>query len=173
MATQPISNQSQMSIIHQLLLLARMIDQRTARDLLPEFRLKPAEWRVLSFACMNGTSTAAEICSAFATDPAGASRAVAGLLEENLIRRERDRRHRLRMQITPTRAGRDLFERARARWDCYSTDILQDLDPREHMMIHGALQSMADRVNEQPRTPRFTAGDAPCREESSAPSAHG
>jgi DNA-binding MarR family transcriptional regulator len=147
MATQPHSNRSDLSVIHQLLLLARMIDRRSARDLSAEFDLKLAEWRILSFACENGASTAAEICSAFATDRAEASRAVARLLDEGLIQREQDRRHRLKKRISPTRAGRAVFERAQVHWESYSNDVLQDLTQRERLNIHSALQSMVDRVD--------------------------
>ena len=72
---------NQYFIPHRLMLLARMIDRETARDLQSDFNITAAEWRALAYTCTMGSSSAAEICVAFEVDRAEVSRAVARLLE--------------------------------------------------------------------------------------------
>src|SRR5687768_10934785 len=70
---------NQYFIPHRLMLLARMVDRETARDLQGDFNISAAEWRSLAYICTMGSSTAAQICVAFEVDRAEVSRAVARL----------------------------------------------------------------------------------------------
>ena len=132
----------------RLLLLARMIERETSRDL-ASFGVTVAEWRVLSQCCSMGSSSAAEICTAFEADRAEVSRAVAGLLKEGLIQREPDSNHRQKMRITPTEAGWKIFRGVRDMRDAYFSEILQDLSPEEREIFNGAMHRIALRVDER------------------------
>jgi len=159
MALLPVWGQSgDYFIPFRLLLLSRMIERETSRDL-SRFSVTVAEWRVLSQCCSMGSSSAAEICAAFEADRAEVSRAVAGLLKAGLIQREPDSSHRQKMRITPTDAGWEIFEGVRVMRDAYFNEILQDLDPDERKAFNAALHSIAVRVDEQ-RTLRAKPAEA-------------
>src|SRR5215216_2608338 len=64
---------------YRLLLLARMIDRQASRKLQAEFNISLAEWRVLAFVGVSGSSTAATIGAQGRIDRAEISRAVAAL----------------------------------------------------------------------------------------------
>ncbi len=143
----------------RLLLLARMIERETARDLQLGLGVTVAEWRVLATTCMKGSSSAAEICARFETDRAEVSRAVARLLKADLIERKPDHSHRQKMRITPTAAGRDVFEIARAMREDYALAILQDFSPEERKIFDKAIENIARRVDERRSARNIAVGD--------------
>lgn len=136
-------------IPHRVLLLARMIDREMARDLQSAFNLTVAEWRVLTLTCSLGSSSAAEICTAFEADRAEVSRAVSRLLKARLIQREPDASHRQKMRITPTEEGRKAFEGMRSIRDAYCNWILRDLTVEERQSFNRVLETVAVRVDER------------------------
>lgn len=141
----------------RLMLVARMIEREMARDLQVGFNLTVADWRVLATTCSNGSSSAAEIRSVFEADRAEVSRAVARLLKADLIQREPDGRHRQKMRITPTAAGREIFDSIRPMRNEYFEWVLQDLSPEERQSFEKAIKSVALRVDER-RAPRSANG---------------
>ena len=72
---------------HRLLLLAKMIDRETSRQLQDEFAISVAEWRVLAFVCAAGPASASDIGTAGQIDRAEISRAVRNLAAADLIAR--------------------------------------------------------------------------------------
>lgn len=139
---------SQYFIPHRLMLLARMIDRETARDLQTQSGLTPAEWRALAYICTMGSSSAAGICTAFEVDRAEVSRAVARLIQANLIRRGEARNNENRLTLTPTKPGEELYARTKAKRREYFECILQDLDPHERQTFDATLGKIAARVDE-------------------------
>jgi DNA-binding MarR family transcriptional regulator len=147
---------NQYFIPHRLMLLARMIDRETARDLQRDFRITAAEWRALAYICTTGVSSAAQICEAFEVDRAEVSRAVARLLDARLIQRGKSRDQDNRLTLTPTPRGEDLHDRIKSRRREYFDWILQDLDEAERAALDQMLGKIAERVD-QNRSDR--AGD--------------
>jgi len=156
---------NQYFIPHRLMLLARMIERETARDLQCESNITAAEWRALAYICEMGSSSAAQICVAFEVDRAEVSRAVARLVEAKLIQRGQARDQENRLTLTPTAQGEDLYVRTKAKRREYFEWILQDLDPAERQAFDAVLGRIATRVDEQ-RSVRAEDKEA----ESSAPS---
>jgi len=140
---------NQYFIPHRMMLLARMIDRETARDLHRDFNITAAEWRALGYICTTGSSSAAQICVAFEVDRAEVSRAVARLLESDLIQRGRARDHEIRLVLTPTSRGEELHDRIKAKRRAYFEWILQDLDSSERDALDGVLGKIADRVDQR------------------------
>ena len=140
---------NQYFIPHRLMLLARMIDRETARDLQRDFSITAAEWRALGYICTTGSSSAAQICVAFEVDRAEVSRAVARLLESKLIQRGQARDRENRLVLTPTPRGEKLHDRIKAKRRKYFEWILQDLDSSERDALDCALGKIADRVDQR------------------------
>lgn len=161
MALPPTWGTGEYFIPLRLLLLARMIERETARDLQLGLNVTVAEWRVLATTYMNGSSSAAEICARFETDRAEVSRAVARLLKADLIERKPDPSHRQKMRITPTAAGREVFEVARAMREDYANAILQDFSPEERRDFDKAIKRIALRVDERRSARNMVVGDDP------------
>lgn len=152
---------NQYFIPHRLMLLARMIDRETARDLNRDFGITAAEWRALGFICTTGSSSAAEVCVAFEVDRAEVSRAVSRLLEAGLIQRDGERDHENRLTLTPTARGMELHDRIKDKRRDYFEWILQDLDSHQRDTLDGMLGRIARRVDQR-RTGK--AGDRQPRE---------
>ena len=146
---------NQYFIPHRLMLLARMIDRETARDLHRDFNITAAEWRALGYICTMGSSSAAQICVAFEVDRAEVSRAVARLLESDLIQRGQARDHENRLVLTPTARGEALHDQIKAKRREYFEWILQDLVSSERDALDRVLAKIADRVDQR----RSGAGD--------------
>jgi DNA-binding MarR family transcriptional regulator len=131
------------------MLLARMIDRETARDLHRDFGITAAEWRALGYICTMGSSSAAQICVAFEVDRAEVSRAVARLLDSELLQRGQARDRENRLVLTPTPRGVDLHDHIKAKRREYFEWILQDLDSSERDALDGVLGKIADRVDQR------------------------
>ena len=140
---------NQYFIPHRLMLLARMIDRETARDLQGDFNVTAAEWRSLGYICTMGSSSAAQICEAFEVDRAEVSRAVARLLDSRLIQRGAARDQGNRLTLTPTARGEQLHDRIKTRRREYFDWILQDFDEAERNLLDGMLAKVADRVDQR------------------------
>ena len=140
---------NQYFIPHRMMLLARMIDRETSRDLQYEADVTAAEWRALAYICTMGSSSAAQICTAFEVDRAEVSRAVARLVESKLIERERARDQENRLALRPTERGIELYDRIRTKRRDYFDWILQDLDAGERDALDTMLGKIATRVDER------------------------
>ena len=140
---------NQYFIPHRMMLLARMIDRETARDLQRDFGITAAEWRALGYICTTGSSSAAQICVAFEVDRAEVSRAVARLLEADLIQRGQARDPENRLILTPTARGEELHDRIKAKRREYFEWILQDLDSAERDLLDATLGKIAERVDQR------------------------
>ena len=152
---------NQYFIPHRMMLLARMIDRETARDLHRDFGMSAAEWRALGFICTTGSSSAAEICVAFEVDRAEVSRAVSRLVDSGLVERDGARDHGNRLTLTPTARGLELHDRIKAKRRDYFEWILQDLDSDGRDTLDRMLARIAKRVDQR-RSGR--AGDRQPRE---------
>ena len=135
---------------HRLLLLARMIDRETSRQLQAEFAISVAEWRVLAFVCASGPASASDIGSAGQIDRAEISRAVLKLAATGLITREPDKEHRKRRIIRPTEAGLGLFRRIRDQRRSYFLSLMTELSSDERRLLNGALEKIAHRLVTRP-----------------------
>lgn len=132
---------------HHVLLLAKMLDRETARQLQAEFGLKLAEWRVLAFICSKGPSSAADVCAAFEVDRAEVSRAVASLEAAGLVERAADGGNRRRLILTPSAQGQDLFQAARARRQDFFRAVMEGLDDAERHALAASLRKLALSVS--------------------------
>lgn len=132
---------------HRLLLLARMIDRQTARQLQQKFAITLAEWRVLAFVCAAGPASASAIAQAGGIDRAEISRAVAKLEEKGLIGREPDTRNRRKLTLLPTDAGRALFAQIGDDRRAFFRDLLAEVGAHDRAVIEGAMERMAARLS--------------------------
>ncbi|MBO9669132.1 MAG: MarR family transcriptional regulator [Sphingobium sp.] len=133
---------------HRLLLLARMIDRETARQLQEEVGLSSAEWRVLALICTVGPASAADVGASFEADRAEVSRAVTRLTQAGLIARTQDSANRKKMILSPTDAGKALYLKARGLRQGYFQAIMDDLSATERLDFDGALNRVALRVDD-------------------------
>jgi DNA-binding MarR family transcriptional regulator len=131
---------------HRLLLLAKMIDRETAKQLQDEFDISLAEWRVLAFVCASGPASASEIGTAGEADRAEVSRAVRRLIESRRVLRTADETHGKRYIISATPAGRQLFERIRNRRHEYFQTIMNGLDETDRNRLDTLLETLARNV---------------------------
>lgn len=134
-------------IPHRLLLLARLIDRETSKQLYTQFGLTVAEWRVLAFVCTAGPATAAAVGAAFDADRAEISRAVSKLLSATYIQRDNDPNHRRRMILSPTETGRTVHQRVRQERRAYFDAILLDLTPDQRTAFDRGMNAIVERVS--------------------------
>ncbi|MCW3837644.1 MarR family winged helix-turn-helix transcriptional regulator [Sphingomonas canadensis] len=128
---------------HRLQLLAKMIDRETSGQLMREFSMSLAEWRVLAFICAAGPSSAADVGAASAIDKAEVSRATAKLVADGLIERNADPAHRRRMILAPTPLGSETHQRIRDRRRAFFQHILRDVSAESREEINRALRRIA------------------------------
>lgn len=127
---------------YRLLLLARMIDRETSKQLQSRFGLTLAEWRLLAIATALGPCSASAIGVAGEIDPAEISRAFRSLEAAGLMQREPDPAHRKRQIITPTPAGKDLHARIRSERRAFFQTVLAGLDRDERAVMESGLEKM-------------------------------
>jgi DNA-binding MarR family transcriptional regulator len=133
-------------LMQRLLVLAKMIDRVTSRQLQSEFGLSVAQWRVLAFVCISGPATAAFIGEAAEVDQAEISRAVKALGEQAIISRDFEPGSRKTMVIAPTARGREVFEQVRTRRRAYFVRITGGLDAAERAELNRMLEVLARSV---------------------------
>jgi DNA-binding MarR family transcriptional regulator len=131
---------------YRLLLLARMIDRQTARQLQQEFGVTLAEWRVLAFVCAAGPATATTVGDSGSIDRAEISRSVAKLEAKGLISRQPDPDNRRRLIISPTRAGDALFALIRDDRRAFFRSMLADISAEEKAIVEAAIERMASSL---------------------------
>jgi DNA-binding MarR family transcriptional regulator len=136
-------------IPYRLLLLARMIERDTARDLAASCGLSMAEWQVLALACTYANVSAADVSATVGTDSAQVSRTVVRMIAADIVKRDYDRNSRKQKKITATEKGVALFERGRAVRQEYYSWILQDLTAEERQHFDTVIKTVAMRVDER------------------------
>ncbi|KRA84517.1 MarR family winged helix-turn-helix transcriptional regulator [Altererythrobacter sp. Root672] len=130
----------------KLLLLAKMIERQTSRQLQAEFDLSLAQWRVLAFVCIVGPATASFMGEAAEVDQAEISRAVKTLLDKKLIVREFEPGNRKTKVIAATEQGRAQFKLIREVRQRYFEQITCRLSSGQRGNVNLALQSMVEEV---------------------------
>lgn len=127
---------------YRLLLLARMIDRETAKQLQSQFGLTLAEWRLLAIATAMGPCTASEIGAAGEIDRAEISRAFRTLAAAGLLQREPDPAHKKRQIITPTPNGEALHRKIRQERRAFFQTVLGGLEGHERADMDRYLERM-------------------------------
>ena len=127
---------------YRLLLLARMVDRQSAREL-QKFGLTLAEWRVLAFIGVTGPASAAQIGKSGEIDRAEISRAVGILQGKGLIERRPDDNHRKRFIISMTAAGESLFKEVRQQRRAFFKGMTEGLSQTDRELIDKGLETMA------------------------------
>lgn len=138
----------QVHLPYRILLLAKLLDRATARQLREQEALTLAEWRVLAHLELLGEASSARIAAAAAADRAEVSRAVASLEKTGLISRRPDSGNRKRQLLRLTGQGREIHRRVRASRVAYFEHLLADLDEEERTRLDAALRKIAARVGE-------------------------
>ena len=137
---------SQDAVLQRLLLLAKMIERVTSRQLQVEFGISVAQWRVLAFVCISGPATAAFIGDAAEVDQAEISRAVKVLVGRRLVTREFEPGNRKRLIIAPTSEGEKQFQLIRERRQAYFKRMTGSLTERQAAQLNQSLCGIADEV---------------------------
>lgn len=130
----------------QLLLLAKMIDRVSARQLHSAYGLSLAEWRVLAFVCSAGPASASEIGAAGEIDRAEISRAVTKLVDAGFITREQAENNRRRLIISATPEGEAEYRRVRDERRAYFHSIMAVIPEDERDRFAQHLEAMAIAV---------------------------
>lgn len=125
---------------YRLLLLARMIDRETAKQLQGQFGLTLAEWRLLAIAAALGPCSASEIGAAGEIDRAEVSRAFRRLEAAGLMQREPDPAHKKRLIITPTSSGQALYIEVRQSRQEFFRSVLSGLEQKERIEMDRNLE---------------------------------
>jgi DNA-binding MarR family transcriptional regulator len=129
-------------LLYRLLMLARIIDRQSARDL-QKFGMTLAEWRVLAFIGSTGPASASQIGKSGEIDRAEISRSVARLEAAGLIERRPDATHRKRFIISPTATGEALFREVREERRRFFRDMTRGLSQPEREAIDKGLETLA------------------------------
>ena len=136
----------QVHLPYRILLLAKLLDRATARQLRDQDDLTLAEWRVLAHLETLGEASSARIAAAAAADRAEVSRAVASLEKAGLIVRRPDAGNRKRLLLRLTDRGQQVHRAVRAKRVAYFEFLLADLDGDERSRLDAALLKIARRV---------------------------
>lgn len=131
---------------YRLLLLARMIDRETQKNLNEKFGLSLAEWRLLAIATSIGPCTASEIGKAGEIDRAEISRAMRRLEPMGLLSRKQDPDHGKRLIITATDAGQKLAEKVKTERRLFFEAIMSGLSREERSELDRQLLVMAENL---------------------------
>jgi DNA-binding MarR family transcriptional regulator len=143
----------------RLLVLAKMIERTTSRQLQRGFGISVAQWRVLAFVCISGPASASSIGEAAEVDQAEISRAVKALIADGLVARDYEPGSRKTMVIAPTQEGTALFTRIRERRRSYFAAITRALEGEARTEFGRTLTAIAGDVvaeRDSDRTGRIT-----------------
>jgi DNA-binding MarR family transcriptional regulator len=130
---------------YRLLLLARSIERRSARDL-QQHGLTLPEWRVLALMNRIGPTSASEIGRLGGLDRAEISRAVSKLVRRLLVERSVDPAHGRRFILAPSPTGRALFQVVRQARRKAFREMIADLSEEDRLTIERGLELMAMRL---------------------------
>lgn len=135
--------------LQRFLLLAKMLERTTSRQLQLEHGMTVAQWRVLCYICMAGPSKACEISEAGEVDQAEISRAVRALQDEGLVMREFAPGNRKTMLITPTDQGKEIYHTYLARRHAYFASVSSGVTHDDMEAMERAMTSIAQEVVRQ------------------------
>ncbi|RIV80616.1 MarR family transcriptional regulator [Aurantiacibacter xanthus] len=135
---------------YRILLLARMLERETQNQLMEQFSLSLAEWRLLAIACAMGPCTASDIGGAGGIDRAEISRAMRKLEPKGLVVREADPNHGKRLIISVTPAGTELRARVVAARRRRFRELVQNIPPEERAVLDSAITTMAQAIKDDP-----------------------
>lgn len=130
----------------RFLLLAKMIERVTSRNLQDEFDMSVAQWRVLAFVCMSGPATASFIGEAAEADQAEISRAVKALISRGFVTREFQPGSRKTLIVAPTSNGMQQFQVVRKWRQAYFARVMGTLDADRKQAFNSILIDIANGV---------------------------
>lgn len=134
------------AVPQRLLVLAKMMERVTSRQLQAEFGLSVAQWRVLAFICISGPATASFIGDAAEVDQAEISRAVKALVKDEMVTREFEGGNRKALVIAPTAAGLERFQVIRERRQAYFMRVTRKLGAAQKIQLNRSLGLIAEQV---------------------------
>ncbi len=135
---------------YQLLLVAKLIDRESARQLQSEHGLSLPEWRVLAFIGTSGSASASEIGTAGEIDRAEISRAVAKLTNARYVARRPSNNNRRRLIISMTPTGRVKFEQVRDERRKFFYEITASLSKEGRMRLSRDLEAIVRNIGDPP-----------------------
>lgn len=91
--------------------VAMAITRQVANDLMAPYNLAPLEYSLLKFCMEQGECTATQIAGVLPVDASYISRLVNGLVERDLLRRQRPRQNRRIVILSLTEDAEDLISR--------------------------------------------------------------
>ena len=131
---------------YRMLILSRMIDRETQRQLQDDFGLSLAEWRLLAMGYALGPCSAARIGTAGQIDRAEISRALSKLESAGLVERAPDPEHGKRQILSITEKGEALHARVAEQRRSYFRDITSDLTDDVRADMEKAMVQMAEKL---------------------------
>jgi DNA-binding MarR family transcriptional regulator len=130
---------------YRLSVAANRVSRAFARRSAEEFGLTIPEWRVLAVVGDDQPVSAGEIVLRTAMDKAKVSRAVAGLLDRDLLRRAVNPLDQRRHMLAHSRKGRQIYEAIVPRALALQAEVTQELSDEERRL----LPLLLDRLTRQ------------------------
>ena len=134
---------------YRILLLSKMIDRLTTKQVRKLTGLTLAEWRVVAHLAAIGKTSAARISKAAMVDRAEISRAVRALSEKGLIARLSDPADQRIAVLGLTDEGRSLFDATQSKRVAFFAELTDELDDEELQQLDSYLfriAKVADRM---------------------------
>jgi len=113
-----------------------------------EFGISIPEWRAIAVLGAFAPLSSNEICERTAMDKAKVSRAVASLLQRDLIEREAHTSDQRLIQLTLSKAGRKIYEAIIPRARAIEAQVTKGLSKGDIAALQRILDSMSARLNE-------------------------
>lgn len=126
---------------------------------LAEFGLTIPEWRVMAIIGRFGTTGATAISERTAMDKVKVSRAVASLLQRDLLRRAADPADGRAWMLSFTRKGRTVYGRVMPRAQALNTDLTAAISRKDVATFRSVLARLEARVAELGGTDADTVSD--------------
>jgi DNA-binding MarR family transcriptional regulator len=127
---------------YRLSVAANRVSRAFARRYAEEFGLTIPEWRVLAVVGDGQPVSAAEIVLRTAMDKAKVSRAVAGLLDRDLLRRAVNPLDQRRHMLAHSRKGRQVYEAIVPRAQALEAEVTQELSEQERRQLGRLLERL-------------------------------
>ena len=127
---------------YRLSVTANRVSRAFAKRYAEEFGLTIPEWRVLAVVGDSSPISAGEIVGRTAMDKAKVSRAVAGLLDRDLLRRAVNPLDQRRHMLAHSRKGRQIYETIVPRALALEAEVTQELSAEERRQLTSLLQRL-------------------------------
>lgn len=128
--------------------LAERISHSLSRIYTREFDVSIPQWRILATLAEGGELQAREIGARTSMDKVRVSRAVAGLVDRNLLQRRPCERDSRSSQLSLTDTGRRLYRRIAPRALDWERRLVAELDAAERSALFAALAKLEHRLSE-------------------------